>query len=164
MRLFIEESLSFGVLGRRGRGVTEHFNIDIEEVDLVCASIENALSSIGGFCCGNSYVVDHQRLSGLGYCFSASLPPMLAAAAITAVDMLDDTDIIQRLQRNALSLHEKLVALMTSNSLSERVVIDAAAVSPVKFLRISSADDDDHDNTHKITLLRSIVLEVWYFF
>ena len=38
----------------------------------------NSLASIGGFCAGDREIVDHQRLSGLGYCFSASLPPYLA--------------------------------------------------------------------------------------
>ena len=33
----------------------------------------NSLASIGGFCAGDREIVDHQRLSGLGYCFSASL-------------------------------------------------------------------------------------------
>lgn len=45
----------------------------------VCAG--NALGSIGGFCAGDREIVDHQRLSGLGYCFSASLPPFLATGA-----------------------------------------------------------------------------------
>jgi 7-keto-8-aminopelargonate synthetase-like enzyme len=30
-----------------------------------------------------------QRLSGAGYCFSASLPPMLATAAISALDIIE---------------------------------------------------------------------------
>ena len=46
------------------------------------ASLENSAASSGGFCVGTKFVIDHQRLSGLGYCFSASLPPMMAAAAI----------------------------------------------------------------------------------
>ena len=44
---------------------------------------------MGGFCAGNREVVDHQRLSGLGYCFSASLPPYLATAAIGALDIME---------------------------------------------------------------------------
>lgn len=56
--------------------------------------MENAVASIGGFCCGRSFVIDHQRLSGQGYCFSASLPPMLAAAAIEALNIMEeDPDI-----------------------------------------------------------------------
>lgn len=29
LRIFIDESLSFGVLGRTGRGVTEYFDVDV---------------------------------------------------------------------------------------------------------------------------------------
>eukprot|EP00128_Syssomonas_multiformis_P007808 Colp12_sorted_trinity150504_noHs@12096 len=74
VRIFLEESNSFGVLGASGRGVTEHFGVDIADIDLIACTMSNSLGSIGGFCCGSKYVIDHQRLSGAGYCFSASLP------------------------------------------------------------------------------------------
>ncbi|XP_035996575.1 serine palmitoyltransferase 1 isoform X3 [Fundulus heteroclitus] len=90
VRLFLEESMSFGVLGEHGKGVTEHFGVNIDDIDLISANMENALASIGGFCCGRSFVIDHQRLSGQGYCFSASLPPMLAAAAIEALNIMEE--------------------------------------------------------------------------
>lgn len=53
---------------------------------MICASLENAVGSIGGFSVGSTFIVDHQRLSGLGYCFSASAPPLLAQAAIEALN------------------------------------------------------------------------------
>ena len=59
------------------------------QVDMICASMSTALGSIGGFCVGEQEVVEHQRLSGLGYCFSASLPPYLANAADTVLTMLE---------------------------------------------------------------------------
>lgn len=90
VRLFLEESLSFGILGSNGKGVTEHYNISPDDIDLIAASLENAIGSTGGFCCGKKYIVDHQRLSGLGYCFSASLPPMLATAAIESLRLIDE--------------------------------------------------------------------------
>ncbi|KRX15098.1 Serine palmitoyltransferase 1, partial [Trichinella nelsoni] len=60
VRLFIDESISFGVLGAGGRGVTEHFGVDLDDVDMISSTLENAVSSIGGFTCGRSFVVDHQ--------------------------------------------------------------------------------------------------------
>ncbi|KAK3727859.1 hypothetical protein QZH41_001638 [Actinostola sp. cb2023] len=66
VRLFVDESCSFGVLGSTGRGITEHFNIPVTDIDLISVSMENSLATIGGFCCGTSFVVDHQRLSGAG--------------------------------------------------------------------------------------------------
>lgn len=32
VRLFIDESCSFGVLGENGKGVTEHFNIPVSKL------------------------------------------------------------------------------------------------------------------------------------
>eukprot|EP00958_Prasinococcus_capsulatus_P017294 scaffold1942_cov351-Prasinococcus_capsulatus_cf.AAC.13 len=71
-------------------------------VDIITASLSNSLGSIGGFCCGTKKIVDHQRLNGLGYCFSASLPPFLASAAIAAIDRIVSAPVIvTELQDNA---------------------------------------------------------------
>ncbi|XP_030323578.1 serine palmitoyltransferase 1 isoform X1 [Calypte anna] len=109
VRIFLEESLSFGVLGEHGRGITEHFGINIDDIDLISANMENSLASIGGFCCGRSFIIDHQRLSGQGYCFSASLPPLLAAAAIEALNIMEDNpDIFQILRHKCERIHKAL--------------------------------------------------------
>ena len=42
----------------------------------------------GGFVAGTSYVADHQILAGLGYTFSASLPPLLATGLVTKSTLL----------------------------------------------------------------------------
>ncbi|XP_052500933.1 serine palmitoyltransferase 1 isoform X2 [Budorcas taxicolor] len=108
-RIFLEESLSFGVLGEHGRGVTEHFGINIDDIDLISANMENSLASIGGFCCGRSFVIDHQRLSGQGYCFSASLPPLLAAAAIEALNIMEENPgIFAVLKEKCKRIHKAL--------------------------------------------------------
>lgn len=75
----------------------------------VCAP-GNALASVGGFCAGDREIVDHQRLSGLGYCFSASLPPFLATAAIGALDTLEQRAprLLPQLQANARLLRARL--------------------------------------------------------
>uniref|UniRef100_A0A667YMJ4 Serine palmitoyltransferase 1 n=2 Tax=Myripristis murdjan TaxID=586833 RepID=A0A667YMJ4_9TELE len=109
VRIFLEESMSFGVLGEHGRGVTEHFGVNIDDIDLISANMENAVASIGGFCCGRSFVIDHQRLSGQGYCFSASLPPMLAAAAIEALNIMEeDPGIFTVLREKCRLVYEEL--------------------------------------------------------
>ena len=81
--------VSFGTIGKSGHGITELLCVDIKEVDLISASLENAVESIGGFCVGSHFIVEHQRLSGLGYCFSASQPPLLTQAAISALDIFE---------------------------------------------------------------------------
>ena len=71
--------------------------------------MENSLASIGGFCCGRSFVIDHQRLSGQGYCFSASLPPLLAAAAIEALNIMEENPgIFAVLKEKCKRIHKAL--------------------------------------------------------
>ncbi|KAF6027128.1 sptlc1 [Bugula neritina] len=136
VRLFIEESLSFGVLGDTGRGITQHFNCNMEDVDMVCANLEYAVGSIGGFCCGRSFVIDHQRLSGLGYCFSASLPPLLAAGAITALGIIDSSgDKLENLRSKASSFHQMLESI-------SGVCVISDEISPVKHLMLSKTNGD----------------------
>ena len=111
-RLVVDESLSVGVLGKHGRGAAEHCGVDPADVDIVAGSLGNAVASIGGFCAGAREMVDHQRLSGLGYCFSASLPPYLASTTMAALDLI--TGDVQheratRLAQNA-ALFRKLLA------------------------------------------------------
>ncbi|KAL4237039.1 Serine palmitoyltransferase 1 [Mactra antiquata] len=148
LRIFVEESFSFGVLGDTGRGVTEHYGINIDEIDLMAACLENAIGGAGGFCCGKKYIVDHQRLSGLGYCFSASLPPMLASGAIQSLNIIiDDPGMFGKLRNNCTLIHEKL-----SKIEGMRVVGDP--VAPIKHFSLSEPSDDrdlDNRSLEKIT-------------
>ncbi|XP_076228718.1 serine palmitoyltransferase subunit I [Nomia melanderi] len=109
LRLFIDESISFGTIGAHGKGVTEYFNIPIHEIDMIMGSLELALGSIGGFCVGTSFVIEHQRLSGLGYCFSASLPPLLTSAAITSLDIMkNNPQLFESLKENCIAVNNGL--------------------------------------------------------
>ncbi|KAI5386115.1 serine palmitoyltransferase component, variant 3 [Lathyrus oleraceus] len=100
-RILLDESNSFGVLGSSGRGLTEHYGVPVEKLDLITAAMGHALATEGGFCTGSARVIDHQRLSSSGYVFSASLPPYLASAAITAIDVLDENpNLLTKLKNN----------------------------------------------------------------
>ena len=87
-RLVIDETLSFGVLGTKGKGVTDHFGVAVTEVDILTVAMDTMLASVGGVCLGTREIVDHQRLAGAGYCFSASAPPFLSAVALVTLNEL----------------------------------------------------------------------------
>ncbi|PPS16529.1 hypothetical protein GOBAR_AA04057 [Gossypium barbadense] len=108
-RVLLDETNSFGVLGRTGRGLTEYCGVPIEKIDIVTAAMGHALATEGGFCTGSARVIDHQRLSSSGYVFSASLPPYLASAAITAIDILEQNpDLTSKLKENIAILWKGL--------------------------------------------------------
>eukprot|EP00884_Botryococcus_braunii_P003700 jgi/Botrbrau1/13330/Bobra.0334s0007.1 len=78
--------------------------------DRVCLPWPRNWRRRGASARGNREIVDHQRLSGLGYCYSASLPPYLATAAIGALDVLEQEgpNLVRRLQANAAFLRDLL--------------------------------------------------------
>lgn len=132
-RVLLDESNSFGVLGKSGRGLTEHFHVPIEKIDIITAAMGHALASEGGFCTGSHRVIDHQRLSSSGYVFSASLPPYLASAAISAIDVIEENpQLITKLRDNSKLL---------STGLSEIQGLELASdiMSPLVFLRLKKS-------------------------
>lgn len=130
-RIFLDESLSFGTLGATGRGVTEYFGVSTEEVDMIIGSLECALGSVGGFCVGSSFIIEHHILSGSGYCFSAALAPYLAVAANTSLNILkDNPSMLLKLKENCNLMH----MLLSKSHVAERFLLQGHRDTPVKFL------------------------------
>eukprot|EP00543_Licmophora_paradoxa_P003759 CAMPEP_0202456848 /NCGR_PEP_ID=MMETSP1360-20130828/14013_1 /ASSEMBLY_ACC=CAM_ASM_000848 /TAXON_ID=515479 /ORGANISM="Licmophora paradoxa, Strain CCMP2313" /LENGTH=433 /DNA_ID=CAMNT_0049076783 /DNA_START=172 /DNA_END=1473 /DNA_ORIENTATION=+ len=136
-RLILDESLSFGTLGKTGKGVLELFGKrHMYDAEIVTISLENAFGSIGGVTVGNEEVVDHQRLSGAGYCFSASSPPFTASAAIASLEQLQQCpELLQNLNRNIKYMHNALTS-WTKNE--HRVSVTSDERSPMIVLELNS--------------------------
>ncbi|KAL0904318.1 hypothetical protein M5K25_026410 [Dendrobium thyrsiflorum] len=132
-RVILDENHSFGVLGNSGRGLAEYYGVPIEKIDIITAGMGNALATDGGFCTGSVRVVDHQRLSSSGYVFSASLPPYLATAAISAVDYLEENPSILATLKNNIALLRK--------GLSDVVGLEVSSSpqSPIVFLKLKKS-------------------------
>ncbi|KAL8243879.1 hypothetical protein R6Q59_010137 [Mikania micrantha] len=108
-RLLLDETWSFGILGRTGRGITEHQHVDAAEVDMIIGSLSGSLSAAGGFCAGSDEVVEHQRLSAAAYTFSAALPAMAAVTASETLTMLQtQPDMINSLRENVKMMWSQL--------------------------------------------------------
>jgi serine palmitoyltransferase len=87
----LDETWSFGVLGRTGRGITEHQNVDAAEVDMIVGSLAGPLVAGGGFCAGSEEIVHHQRISAAAYTFSAALPALLSTTASATINILQNS-------------------------------------------------------------------------
>lgn len=151
IRLFIDESHSFGVLGHSGRGITQHYGVDINDIDLIMAGLENALCAYGGFCAGPSFVVDHQRIGGSGYIFSASLPPLQILVALEALKIINENPgIVKKAQEMFKHSNQVLSNLepfkLISHELSplKHLILRKYSDNPYKFL-----DEQLSDNIRK---------------
>ncbi|KAI9101035.1 pyridoxal phosphate-dependent transferase [Phlyctochytrium arcticum] len=150
-RLMVEESFSLGVLGPNGNGVCGHFGVEGSRVDIIAATFSNALGAAGGFCCGTKEVIEHQRLGGQGYVYSASLPAMLAVSATEGIKYVEShPEVLTRLRENIAVFRSTLLKNVQRLQLSpedtqaaiapaeggESRVAEAAAVSPVIHLQL----------------------------
>ncbi|KAL3823158.1 hypothetical protein ACHAXA_010414 [Cyclostephanos tholiformis] len=89
-RLILDDSHGIGSLGSNGMGSLEHHGLrHMIHAEIVTFSLEYSLGSVGGMTVGSEEVVDHQRLSGAGYCFSASAPPFLSKVCLASIRRLE---------------------------------------------------------------------------
>ncbi len=108
-RLILDENWSFGVLGRTGRGITEHQHVDSAEVDMIIGSMCGPLAAAGGFCAGSDDVVEHQRITSASYTYSAALPAMAAVTASETIMMLQtQPELIATLRENMKTMWTQL--------------------------------------------------------
>jgi 8-amino-7-oxononanoate synthase len=123
--VMVDDAHGLGVLGRRGRGTAEHFDLE-SDVHLIMGTFSKSLASIGGFIAGEREVIDHIRHSARSLIFSAALAPASAAAAAAAVEIVQaEPDRREQLWRNARFLMDGLSSLgfCTGNSQSPIIPI-----------------------------------------
>ncbi|KAG7374600.1 8-amino-7-oxononanoate synthase [Nitzschia inconspicua] len=132
-RLILDESFSFGTLGETGRGALEAYGKrPMHDAEIITIALENSLGSIGGVTVGNEEVVDHQRLSGAGYCFSASAPPFTASAAMASLSLMEsEPELVRTLQANVRYMYEQL-----ENTPIKRMVVTSDPRSPIVVLQL----------------------------
>lgn len=109
--VMVDESHSAGVVGERGRGVTELYNI-MGQVEIITGTLGKAFGgAIGGFTTGRREIIELLRQRSRPYLFSNSIPPLVAAAGIKMIDMMTETNELQdKLHSNA----EYFISRMTN--------------------------------------------------
>lgn len=136
--LVLDEALTFGAIGETGRGLCEVHGLASTRVDAIMGSLENALAGVGGFCAGRRGLVEHQRLAGAGYCFSASCPPSACSAATASLGDLSSADGIERRKRvSKLSalLHAELSQAVAESKDAGTANVELSS-SPESFVQV----------------------------
>jgi glycine C-acetyltransferase len=109
--VMVDESHSAGVVGKTGRGVSEHFNIT-GRIDLITGTLGKSFGgAIGGFTTGHKEIIEMLRQRSRPYLFSNSLPPMVVNAGIRMFDMMSETNELQdKLHQNTAYFMDKMKA------------------------------------------------------
>jgi 8-amino-7-oxononanoate synthase len=110
-RIMVDDAHGIGVLGKRGRGTTEHFGLG-EDVDLVMGTFSKSLASLGGFVAGDTRVLSYIKHHSRALIFSAAMPPSSVAAVQAALDVIEtEPEILERLWSNTRFLTQGIQEL-----------------------------------------------------
>ena len=85
--LVVDDCHGFGVLGRQGRGVADHYGLT-DQVDLICGSFSKSLASTGGFVAADRSTIEYLRSSSQQIIFSAAITPSASAAALASLRVM----------------------------------------------------------------------------
>ena len=93
--VMVDESHSAGVVGKTGRGVTERYDL-MGKIEIITGTLGKAFGgAIGGFTTGKKEIIDLLRQRSRPYLFSNSIPPMVAAAGIEALNIMQNSNDLQ---------------------------------------------------------------------
>ncbi len=100
--LYVDEAHSLGVLGPSGRGITEQFDVDPRDVDVLMGTLSKALGSCGGYISGSHALVEYLKYTAPGFVFANGITPSNTAAAVAALRLLEqDPGRVARLRDRA---------------------------------------------------------------
>jgi glycine C-acetyltransferase len=98
--VMVDDAHASGVLGKNGAGTASHFDL-YGRVDIQLGTLSKALGVVGGYIAGSAALKDWLINRGRPYLFSTAHPPMVAAALIAALDVMEnDPEPMRRLWDN----------------------------------------------------------------
>jgi glycine C-acetyltransferase len=109
-KLMVDDAHAIGVVGEHGRGTADYFGIE-GSIDLVIGTLCKTLGATGGFLASSKEVVEYIRFHARSYFFSAALTPSTCAAAIAALEVIEEEpERREQLHKNVNYLQNKLVS------------------------------------------------------
>ena len=105
----VDDSHATGFIGPTGRGTAERLGV-AGKIDLITSTLGKAIGGgTGGFTSGRRELIELLRQRSRPYLFSNAVPPMVAAAGIQALELIQQRgDLRTRLEDNAAFLRKAL--------------------------------------------------------
>ncbi|MFZ5975336.1 MAG: aminotransferase class I/II-fold pyridoxal phosphate-dependent enzyme [Bacillota bacterium] len=99
--LMVDEAHSGCVIGERGGGVDDYFNLAPDDIDIKMGTLSKGLGTCGGYLAGRKIMIDYLRYNVPGFVFSVGISPPLAAATKRAIELIEESpELVQKLHAN----------------------------------------------------------------
>jgi glycine C-acetyltransferase len=107
--VMVDDSHATGFMGGGGRGTPEHCGV-AGRIDILTGTLGKALGGgSGGYVAASREIVDWLRQRSRPYLFSNSIPPVVAAASLAVLELLEHTpELRAQLFENARFFREEL--------------------------------------------------------
>jgi 8-amino-7-oxononanoate synthase len=152
--LMVDDAHGFGVLGARGVGCAEHFDLDATQLPILMGTLGKAIGTFGAFVAGSEALIETLVQFARPYIYTTALPPAVAAATLQSLALVAREgwrrehlrDLIQRFRGGAEQLGLQLcpsataiqplligdagAALRWSSQLAERGILVGAIRPP----------------------------------
>ena len=108
--LLLDDAHGFGVLGHQGRGILSHFNMASPRI-IYMATLGKAAGVAGAFVAGDETIIEYLIQSAKTYIYTTASPPALAAALVTAVDVMQKDEARHQHLRNLIAYFKENLSL-----------------------------------------------------
>ena len=86
--LMVDEAHSIGTIGKHGRGISEYFGINPNDVDLWMGTLSKSFASCGGYIAGSKALVEYLKYTSPGFVYSVGISPPDTASVLAAIRLL----------------------------------------------------------------------------
>ena len=129
---YLDEVHAVGMYGPRGGGIAERDGL-LGEIDIIEGTLAKAFGLMGGYIAANATVIDAVRSFALGFIFTTSIAPAIAAGATAAIRHLKASSLERQLQsRHAKLLTASLKARGLPVTETESHIVPLIVGDPVK--------------------------------
>jgi 8-amino-7-oxononanoate synthase len=139
--LMVDEAHSFGVMGKTGLGIREHFGLPGKDVDMWMGTLSKTLAGCGGYIAGEMALVEHLKFLAPGFLYSVGMSPPLAAASMAALKVLqrEPERVAALRERGRFFLEHAAAAGIDTGTSAGLAIIPAIIGSSVRAARLSAA-------------------------
>ncbi|XP_020777068.1 serine palmitoyltransferase 3 [Boleophthalmus pectinirostris] len=90
--LYLDEAHSIGAVGPTGRGVTELFNVNTADVDIMMGTFTKSFGAAGGYIAGKKELVDYLRRHSHSAVYATAMSPPVTEQVIRAMKCIMGKD------------------------------------------------------------------------
>lgn len=135
--VYVDDAHASGVLGKCGKGSTDHFGLH-GRVHIQVGTLSKAIGAVGGYVASSQVLKDYLTHTARSFLFSTALPPSVAATCLAAIDVLQrEPELTERLWTNANSFRASLQADGFDTGESETPIIPIIVGDPARTMAFS---------------------------